>query len=1127
MGSTITPTTKTTENSIMRKFLLILITLHISLFIQAQTKGQIEDWIEKEKNAANLGDYKEAIRYNEMVKEAYGNQFSQNDETYDMILYRLANYYAMIDSLDKAIKIKLQEIEIIKQLKGDKHPDYATSLFNLADLYFYKGDSPMAISLGTSAVDIYEATIGESSPLYAHSLVNLADFYYSIDNFILSVELCSRGIKLLRTYSSEDEALISNSLGLLSRFLESLFYFAIDMADQNEYNIAAYAMKVVKDNYPKEDETYFYINFSLANFYSAKGDYHNAIRTELQTIDIAKRLPDDNDYQKRLVESLSNLADYYYLIGDYSKAVQIGLQVMEYRSTDSEKYALSLNNLATYYAGLGDFSKAFEYGNSALEIRKSLYGEINYDYAVSLSNIAGYFACIGDYAKAVELGEQAADILRSTIGEDIKDSANYASALANIANYYSELGNRNKAVELGTQAISIRKSLYGEGHPEYAKSLANLADYYFELENYTKAIELGNKALAILKESLGDSGPDYANYLNSFSVNYARIGDYSKALEFEKKAMEIFYTSLGNHHPRYATSLSNLAGYYLEIGDFSNALHYSNKSLSIIKSNTFEQFSGLTSKQRIMLWNSHSNLFFNIYPSLTYKSKATTAPDLYDKSALFAKELLLSTEIEMNRLIQESGDKEALRMFEELQLNRLQLQKLYEIPIAQRQVNTDSLAQVIEGQERSLVIRSKEYGDFTRKLRTTWQDVQEALKSGEIAIEFLSFHVYGSDSIMVAALTLRKDDKEPKFIPLFEQRQLNNLPDTFLYHCPELTALVWQPLKEELRDISRVYFSPAGVLHGIGIEYAPGMEDYELLRLSTTREVIDMKKTKEGNPSTQAAYLYGGIDYDTSLQTSPQIESSGTSIQRDISIRYHHAFIDSLRLRSVSVGFDGLPGTKKEVEAIKRLLDDKSLSSTLRTGAEATETSVKDIDGQAPRILHIATHGFFFSENQVRSLDMLRFISKDESQSWADLEDKALTRSGLLMAGANGVLLGEDLPMEMDDGILTAQEISRLDLRGLDLVVLSACKTGNGEVSGDGVFGLQRAFKKAGAQTIVMSLSEVQDEATQILMTSFYDNLLQGLSKREAFHRAQRYLCSVENGKYDHPKYWAVFVLID
>ena len=228
-----------------------------------------------------------------------------------------------------------------------------------------------------------------------------------------------------------------------------------------------------------------------------------------------------------------------------------------------------------------------------------------------------------------------------------------------------------------------------------------------------------------------------------------------------------------------------------------------------------------------------------------------------------------------------------------------------------------------------------------------------------------------------------------------------------------------------------------------------------------------------------------------------------------------------------SVGFDGLPGTKKEVEAIKRLLDDKSLSSTLRTGAEATETSVKDIDGQAPRILHIATHGFFFSENQVRSLDMLRFISKDESQSWADLEDKALTRSGLLMAGANGVLLGEDLPMEMDDGILTAQEISRLDLRGLDLVVLSACKTGNGEVSGDGVFGLQRAFKKAGAQTIVMSLSEVQDEATQILMTSFYDNLLQGLSKREAFHRAQRYLCSVENGKYDHPKYWAVFVLID
>ena len=118
--------------------------------------------------------------------------------------------------------------------------------------------------------------------------------------------------------------------------------------------------------------------------------------------------------------------------------------------------------------------------------------------------------------------------------------------------------------------------------------------------------------------------------------------------------------------------------------------------------------------------------------------------------------------------------------------------------------------------------------------------------------------------------------------------------------------------------------------------------------------------------------------------------------------------------------------------------------------------------------------------------------------------------------------------MEVDDGVLTAQEISRLDLRGVDLVVLSACKTGNGDLNqGEGVFGLQRGFKKAGVQTIVMSLWEVDDEATQILMTAFYDNLLQGQSKRDAFQNAQRTLRQYNNGSYDEPRYWAAFILLD
>ena len=258
-------------------------------------------------------------------------------------------------------------------------------------------------------------------------------------------------------------------------------------------------------------------------------------------------------------------------------------------------------------------------------------------------------------------------------------------------------------------------------------------------------------------------------------------------------------------------------------------------------------------------------------------------------------------------------------------------------------------------------------------------------------------------------------------------------------------------------------------------------------------------------------------------------EALGTS---EVSIALHRSLIDSLSVRGMTATY--LPATLDEVQAIKASFDKKYQPATLTTGNEATETAVKTLSTHTPKILHIATHGFYFTENQAERQKSLRFLTIDGSpslgggQGEASPEDKALTRSGLLMAGANATLRGKDIPMDADDGVLTAQEISRLDLRGVDLMVLSACKTGNGDINqGEGVFGLQRGFKKAGVQTIVMSLWEVDDKATQILMTEFYDNLLQGQSKRDAFQNAQKHLRTVENGHYDEPQYWAAFILLD
>ncbi|MBR6979016.1 MAG: CHAT domain-containing protein, partial [Prevotella sp.] len=223
--------------------------------------------------------------------------------------------------------------------------------------------------------------------------------------------------------------------------------------------------------------------------------------------------------------------------------------------------------------------------------------------------------------------------------------------------------------------------------------------------------------------------------------------------------------------------------------------------------------------------------------------------------------------------------------------------------------------------------------------------------------------------------------------------------------------------------------------------------------------------------------------------------------------------------------------TLTEVENIKTSFEDKHRQ--VITGADATEASVQALSAHAPNILHIATHGFYYTEKEKKMMDARKQLTMDNDRLGAvELEDKALTRSGMAFAGANNALQNDDISMEEDDGILTAQEISKLDLRGLDLVVLSACETGMGDIAqGEGVFGLQRGFKKAGAGTIVMSLWKVDDNATQMMMTQFYKNLCDGMDKHEALHTAQKHLREYKDekgeNKYNYPHYWAGFIILD
>ena len=860
------------------------------------------------------------------------------------------------------------------------------------------------------------------------------------------------------------------------------------------------------------------------------------------------------DYSADLANSINNIGVCYQNLGDYSKALNYHQQSLEIRERvlgkEHPDYAKSLDNVASCYSDLGDYAKALEYrlqaleirekvlgkehpDYQALEIREKVLGKEHPDYASSLSNVASHYSRLGDYAKALEYHQQALAIREKLYG---KEHSSYATSLNNIGNCFGHLGDYAKALEYALQALEIREKVLGKEHPSYARSLNYVAVYYSRLGDYAKALEYGLQALEILEKVLGKEHPDYALSLNNVANRYSYLSDYAKALEYGLQALEIREKVLGKEHPSYASSLNNVANRYSDLGDYAKAAECFTAYSSLAGDIVTRTFSSLTESQRESFWKKYNYFYTNrLYDYSATISSPQMNMAAYD-GALLGKGLLLNAETEMRKLILESGDEDALQMYNEMQQSRIRLDKIYENPVGKK-VLIDSLNNDIETRQQELMKRSKVFGDYTRNLALKWTDVQATLGKKDIAIEFETYT--HKDTTFYIALTLRPGYTEPHLVELFNSKELDGLkPRDYgktpfsnrIYQSPRMTGLVWGKLEEELRGTENVYFSPAGELHNIGIEYFLDEDGEHLLsekrnyyRLTSTRELAKEYRAHKMADAT----VYGGIDYNV----TPGTKLTGNETESE---RLALAAARSYMLDSLSVKRGGgdvwtyLEGSEKEARAVSSTLTSMRVRNELLDGEMGTEESFKALSGAKKDVIHISTHGFYYQSEKDAGhdhVDVSSFMLGDEST--APKEDKALTRSGLLFAGANNTFAGKEIPLDVEDGVLTAKDISRMDLRGTDLVVLSACQTGLGEVSGDGVFGLQRGFKKAGVQSIVMSLWEVDDTATKVMMTRFYENLAKGKGKFDSFRDAQNYLRKYDDGFYDEPEYYAAFVLLD
>ena len=883
-----------------------------------------------------------------------------------------------------------------------------------------------------------------------------------------------------------------------------------------------------------------------AEFYM--GNYAKALEAALKAYETAKENRDEC-----YVELCFDIANFNACLSDYASAVGFSIEGLEAYSTsfgEDSIYAGHLNDLSYYYASLGNYREAIAVVENAIEISKENNGSVD-GYIEMLNSMAAFYSAAGSVWKAVEIGEKVADTILTNYGKN--DS--YANSLNNLALYYANAGDYEKSIELCETSVGLLRS---ESNLYYAVSVSTLSSLYAYVGRYSDAIKMSDISSKIYIALYGKRHPFYAKSINMEASYYALSGDYSTAKRLMEEVLGIYESLFGKSDIYYASALQEYSNYCIMSSDFSEAGKTAMGAASITNGIVLDRFNNLTSIERRDFWNGCRGWYEEILPFVAYKVRSDSLIcSMYD-GALLSKGILLNSEMEMRDLLLESGDTAVVSLYEQMRINRSMAYRQREdlaglaamddsVRMAVRQ-RADSLERVADRQERELVERSKVFGDYMRNLSISWRDVQKMLGKDEIAIEFLEVPV-ADDSVVYAALTLKYDYDCPHFIELFDGRMLTELDKSLYFSSPALYDMVWKPIEKEMENVRAVYFSPAGELHRIAVEYAPVADGeficdrYDLYRLSSTRQLVAYTGIAETVRDGNTAVLYGGLDYEAAPSdiVADGNRHAGKS-ERGIHDFYPAIPADSLIARGPVAS---LPATRLEVDSINSIMKNSHWDVRTFTGSLGTEASFKALSGQLKSVIHVATHGFYGKDDR-ENIIMPEIFSYGNRY----VEDKAMARSGLLFAGAANAW---QMPDTVDNGILTAQEVSALDLRGLDLCVLSACETGLGEISGDGVFGLQRGFKKAGAKTLLISLNRVYDEATGLLMTEFYRNYLSGMSKVESLKSAQQYLRDYERpvtnsaanaavfisksrqqamGRkkvkpFAAPVYWAQFILVD
>ena len=729
---------------------------------------------------------------------------------------------------------------------------------------------------------------------------------------------------------------------------------------------------------------------------------------------------------------------------------------------------------------------------------------------LSYSNLRNLYAAIGRYDDALLYARKAIEEFQA---HTPMGDATYNMPYMALADIYRLMGDKENCYR------SLDKIFETASRIVDSKELCHLyttrGRCYFAFKDYQSALNDYKKADELLAAKYPQTDGDRISLSALIGGVEHQLGNYAESEQYYRKYAEYtkaLYGEKSLEHINAQIYLANAEGF---AGNVTYGCNDYTAAVLQLKALMKQRIPYMSSTEREGLWGSLSALFTMMTP---YALEAKQMQTAFTKSSydalVMSKSFLLESERSMYDVIKRMGTPEDMHDYTVLAFMKNQVKVLEK----DYKANADSILGVsrkVTRLENQLANRCKGYSDGTDFMDVDYDAVKHALGQNEVLIDFTNY-ISQTQGRKYAAYIINKVQGYPLLKALFAERQIDSLgivrPDMYYSedYSGDVLKLLWEPLKENVSEGATIYYVPSQLLFQVSLESLPLPDGsllgshYHFVRLSSARELVKMKSNAIGCKD-DTAVLYGGLQYDVET-TAMAEESKKYDLSNLLAIRGEIARGDSI--------FHDLQGTKEEILKIENILKDNKWQVTPYMGKNGTEESFLDMNGKSPRLLHLATHGFYYTPNKAEDVDYLK--------GYTD----AMSLSGLVMSGGNAAWLGKQLPKGVLGGILTANDIARLDLSNTDMVVLSACQTGQGKATSEGLYGLQRAFKKAGVGTIVMSLWSVSDKTTSEFMTTFYERLADkknAWNKRKAFEEAKEII----RQRHPDPFHWAAFVMLD